>query len=280
MQNHTFNIEIDANRTISGDVRISQSDAQKPLAIVMHGLKGNRNWGFLPKLSEQFAELGYIAINYDHSLNGYIPGSIQYDMSKFSRITVSAQLQELDMIISAIKSGELLPDAEINNIWNGEIVLCGHSMGAAVALIYASENKIDKLIMIAPISKFDRYTERQKKQWRIDGFVEFYNPKIDQTMRIDSTFIDDMDANLERFDLLKAISKCNSKIMIAHGEQDVTVPIREAIALYDNSNKDNCILNNFPHCNHSFNLDSLGTSSNPHLSALMDCIREFAKIEI
>ncbi len=279
MKTLTFNLIIDSNRSINGDLRFNSEKLKCPIAIVMHGFKGNRNWGFLPTLTEQFAEMGYIAINYDHSLNGNIPGSIKYNMDKFRQITISAQLQELEILIAKIKSGELFQELDINKIWNGEIVLCGHSMGAAIALVYATENKIDKLIMMSPISKFDRYTERQKIQWRIDGQIEFYNPKIEQTMSLNSNFIDDMDANLKRFDLLAAIAKCNSQILIVHGEQDMTVQIKESQALYDYSDKNKCEFYKLAHCNHSFNIDNLGLVNNPILNELQNCVCEFAKID-
>ncbi len=68
MQTLTFEINIKPNRAISGDLRYNPSTIKMPIAIIMHGFKGNKNWGFLPILSEQFAEMGYVAINYNHSL--------------------------------------------------------------------------------------------------------------------------------------------------------------------------------------------------------------------
>lgn len=265
-----FEINIDTDRTLDAEIKYNNNHIAKPLAVVLHGFKGNKDWGFLPNIAELFARNKYIAVSYNHSLNGKIPNSMKYNIDKFRKITVSEQLRELSILMSHLMENVLTQNDNPATKWNGEIVLIGHSMGAAIALLYATENTVAKLMMLSPISKFNRYTDRQRKQWRAAGFMEFFNPKTEQTMALDATFIDDMDENLERFDLTNAIAKCKSEILIIHGEQDVTVRIAEARELFANSDKAKCRLIEYPNCNHSFNIDTLGYENNHILKNLMD----------
>ncbi len=268
-----FEIIIDTDRTLDAELRYNENHIAKPLAVVLHGFKGNKDWGFLPNIAELFARNNYIAVSYNHSLNGKVPNSSKYNIDKFRKITVSEQLRELPILISHLKEYVLTQNDNPAINWNGEIVLIGHSMGAAIALLYASENTVSKLVMLSPISKFNRYTDRQRKQWRAAGFMEFFNPKTEQTMALDATFIDDMDENLERFDLPNAIGRCKSEILIIHGEQDITVRIAEARELFANSDRSKCRLIEYPNCNHSFNIDTLGYENNHILKNLMDDLR-------
>lgn len=265
-----FGINIETDRTLDAEIKYNNDHIAKPLAVVLHGFKGNKDWGFLPNIAELFARNNYITVSYNHSLNGKVPNSMKYNIDKFRKITVSEQLRELSILLSHLKENVLTQNDNPATKWNGEIVLIGHSMGAAIALLYTAENSISKLMMLSPISKFNRYTDRQRKQWRAAGFMEFFNPKTEQTMALDATFIDDMDANLERFDLPNTIAKCKSEILIIHGEQDVTVRIAEARELFANSHKAKCRLIEYPNCNHSFNIDTLGYENNHILKNLME----------
>lgn len=254
-----FEIQNPDGTTIFGDYQKSANQPQKSkFAIILHGFKGNHRWGFLPTLRDLFAATGYNAIAYTHSFSGYIPDSPKYDIDKFRRTTVTQQLKDLQKVIRSIKSDfETAPD----------ITICGHSMGAAIALVYSAlhpEDNISKLVMLAPVATFDRYyTERQKEQWRRDGFLEFYNPKVDQKMALDLSFLVDIEQNYEKYNPLKAAKTTKSRIFLAHGEQDLTSKICESEILYEQMNQSSVDFNRFSHCNHAFNWDINRNDSEP-----------------
>jgi pimeloyl-ACP methyl ester carboxylesterase len=273
MRNREFYIKIDDRRTIRGEISIPETDEPKPLLIILHGFKGYKDWGFLPTIHDKFADR-FIVIRYDHSMNGAknYSDSKLYDIDDFRRSTISSQLEDLDLLISKIQDESLV----LKTSWNGEIYLCGHSMGAAIAIIYSNRSEfIKKLILLAPIAKFDRYSSRQKDEWKKNGYIEFLNNRNNQLLTIDYNFILDLEKNQEEYDLLQAISRSNSEILIIHGEQDLTAKLAEAKALYKASNREKKRLEIIKQANHSFNVDKIGLTDNKFIDEVLNQIEAF-----
>ena len=51
-------------------------------------------------------------------------------------------------------------------------------------------------------------------------------------MRMNVGFLDDLAANAERFDVLRAVSELEAPLLVVHGEDDASVPASEARALH------------------------------------------------
>lgn len=201
------------------------------------------------------------------------------DVEKFRKMTASGQLAELALLVNSIKYNTL-PDPINTEKWNGKILLCGHSMGAAIALVFAREHPdiISRLSMLAPIASFNRYyTQRQIEFWKRNGKLEFQNTRTGQNLILDAGFLNDYFANLERFDLAKAIEEVQCRILIAHGETDLTAKCAESEMLYSHADKEFTKYSVFPACNHSFNFDmEEDPEKNPALQRLLTELDEFS----
>ncbi len=221
-----------------------------PLIIFCHGFNGFKDWGGFPYMMEKLAAPGFIAVSFNFSFNGVT----KENPTEFTRLelfaqnTFSRELDDLKTVIDYFYS-----HSENFNINKNKIALIGHSRGGGIAIIKASEDKrIKTLITLASISKFDRYTEEQKRKWKEKGFIEIENSRTKQMMRMNYSLIEDTIINKERLDIQKAISKINIPLLIIHGKEDLAVKYTSAQDLFENSNKSNTEINIIDNTGHTF----------------------------
>ncbi len=94
--------------------------------------------------------------------------------------TFTREVDELTQIIYAYKNNYF---GKISG--QNKIGIIGHSRGGAISIITASSsNSINALVTWSSISKFDRYSERQKQEWTEIGFMEMLNTRTKQLMRL------------------------------------------------------------------------------------------------
>ncbi|MDH7603317.1 MAG: prolyl oligopeptidase family serine peptidase [Melioribacter sp.] len=202
--------------------------------IFVHGFKGFKDWGFVPYLGNYFANNGFFVVTFNFSFNGIGENLTEFtELDKFSKNTISREIRELNEITDALKSDFF----KIN--FKGKIGYIGHSRGGAVAILTASKRKdISCVSLWASISKLDRYTQRQKDEWRKKGYIEIINTRTKQIMKLNISLLEDIEKNSDDFlNIQKAISQFNRPILIVHGNQDMVVPVKEAMQLYEWSDK-------------------------------------------
>jgi pimeloyl-ACP methyl ester carboxylesterase len=221
--------------------------SSKKFLIFVHGFKGFKDWGFGPFLANYFADKGFFVITFNFSHNGIGKEKLEFtELDKFAANTYSREVDELSELIDAVKSGffeGVIPE---------KIGLIGHSRGGAISLLTASKkDKVDALVTWSAVSKLDRYSERQKAEWKRLGHFEALNSRTNQMMRMNYSFLEDLEINKdEKLNLEKAVNNLNQPLLIAHGDQDLAVPKKEADQLYEWSNKERTelfILNNTGH---------------------------------
>lgn len=278
MKINYFEILNNIQLPIKLDLRTKEYSDKKPLNIILHGFKAYRNWGFIPYFSERFADEIGPTINLDFSLNGIInEKEMLYDVDLFRTNTVSQQLKDIEILLNEVKS----PNSEINKIltpiWNGEINLIGHSLGGACALITANrDDSISSVVLLGTISKTDRNTDRQKKEWRENGFIEFKESHSGQILYLDVEYLEDKERNKDKIDLREIISYLEIPICVIHGKLDFTVPIKEAQILIDKAKKSTKLESLFiEKCNHTFGVKHNFTVTNESLELTIDKIKSF-----
>jgi uncharacterized protein len=203
--------------------------------IFVHGFKGFKDWGFGPYLAKYLAEEGNFVITFNFSHNGVGEDSTDFnELKKFADNTYSKEVNEIKEIVRAYKTDFF---GEIND--QNKIGLLGHSRGGGVSIIATNIIKeIDALVTWSAISNFDRYSERQKEEWKLKGYFEIMNARTKQMMRLNKVFLDDIESNSSGLlNVEKALGKINIPYLIVHGDQDLAVPIDEAEMIYSWSNK-------------------------------------------
>lgn len=203
--------------------------------IFVHGFKGFKDWGFVPYLSEYFSNKGYFVITFNFSHNGVGVGSLDFnELDKFAENTYSMEINELQDVIKAYRNGFF---GKVNN--ENKIGLLGHSRGGGVSLITSSLNKnLSSIVTWSSISRFDRWSDRQKKEWKDQGYFEILNTRTKQKMRMNLGLLSDIEMNGKGLlNIESALKKIDIPYLIIHGDQDLAVSINEAEDIYNWSNK-------------------------------------------
>jgi pimeloyl-ACP methyl ester carboxylesterase len=239
--------------------------------VLVHGFKGFKDWGFFPYTAKQFADKGYFVLSFNFSHNGIGESKLEFtELNKFAENTVSLEVSELVQVIKAYKN-EFFSD----NVF-GKICLIGHSRGGAVSLLSSLIEVVDAYVVWASVDKLDRYTKRQKDEWRKQGFVEVLNSRTNQMMRMNIGLLEDIETNKSgSLSIEKAIKELNKPLLIVHGEQDLTVPIAEGEQIFNWSNKTITEFERLPAAGHTFDIVHLFEGSNKKFDSVLFKTEEF-----
>ncbi len=238
-----------------------------PCLIIVHGFKGFKDWGGFPYSAEYFANEGYFVLTFNFSHNGIGENLFEFtELEKFAENTFSLEISELSDLIDAYLNGFF---GKSNN---KNIGLIGHSRGGAITILTASIKKeISALAVWASVSNLDRYSNRQKEEWRKKGKFEVLNSRTKQVMKLNVSLLDDLEKN--KHDLLNienAVRNLNRPFFIAHGEQDLSVKINEAENLFSWSDKSQITFYKLKSTGHTFNIKHPFEGSNSKFDSLLN----------
>ena len=256
---------IDTDRTKNNDTII----------IFAHGFKGFKNWGGFPYLFTKIAEKGYFVSSFNFTFNGVgISNPMEFTrLDLFAENTISKELEDLEKVIDYfyMNSSKFFINKE-------KIILVGHSRGGGISIIKAFEDiRIKSLITLSSIARFDRYSIEHKKKWREKGYFEILNSRTNQMMRLNSTLLDDIEINNERFNILSAASKLNKPFLIIHGKEDQSVKYSEAEEIYECSNKKITEIFPVPQTGHTYGTVHPFTGTTKAFETVIEKITSFLK---
>ena len=237
-----------------------------PCLIFVHGFKGFKDWGFWAYIGNYFADNGYFVITFNFSHNGIGENlTVFTELDKFAANTLSLEYEELNEIINAY----------LNNFFgrrsSSSIGLIGHSRGGGISLLTsATRNEIGAVSLWASVSNFDRYSNRQKEEWRKNRIFEVLNTRTNQMMKLNISLLEDLEKNKNGLlNLEYAANNLNKPLLILHGEQDLAVPIEEAEQIYDWSNKEKTEFQRVSATGHTFDVAHPFEGSNPKLDFVL-----------
>lgn len=205
-----------------------------PLMIILHGHKGFRNYGFLPWIAQGVCEAGMIALRMCFSLNGMDNTSwLVQKPDDFARNTLTREVDDVHDLVESLGSHELFE--QVRGRWDGRLFITGHSRGGGIALVAAAElvasgvHAYEELRVtgLNSVGNWTRWTPRQAQVWKRAGFIDIVNQRTGQTIRINSSFVEDVEQNAERLSLEKAVRILGDQLLFIHAAQDLTVPIDE-----------------------------------------------------
>lgn len=240
--------------------------------VFVHGFKGFKDWGFGPYLGEYFSKRGFYTITFNFSHNGVGDNLFEFvELDKFARNTISLEISELNDIINSIKNGFF--GIEISK----KIAILGHSRGGAVSLLTAAgRNDVGGVATWASISKFDRYSKRQKTEWKKTGYFEIMNARTRQIMRLDVDLLEDIENNSSgSLNLENAVRNLNCPLFIAHGDQDLAVPVAEGEQIYSWADKSKTEFYKVFGTGHTFDIVHPFRGSNEKFEKLLNKTAQF-----
>lgn len=213
-----FTITSSEGLPIRGDLDVPAKP--RALAVVVHGFKGFKDWGFFPWLAERLCNHGIAVCRFNMSRSGIGENPEEFDrLDLFADDTYTGQIRDL------------LAAVEFARRECGQIptFLVGHSRGGGVAILGASQiAHLRGVVTWSAISTVDRSNDATKRQWRRDGHYDIENTRTKQMMRLSIAILDDYEANRERLDILAATERLRVPLLVIHGEDDESVPVAES----------------------------------------------------
>lgn len=245
-----FEIGVAGGVYLRGDVRYLPGPLPQSVIIICHSFMAFKDWGFFPHMAERFALKGYATVSFNFSGNGVPPQGIRIaDFARFEKNTISAEIRDLATLLDAIREGRIGSP----HIDGERIILLGHSRGGAVAIIHAAERSGPiALVTLASVATLQRWTRHQLQEWRWKGFLPLSRDTSVSPLRLGVEFLDDLEANGERFNVIAQARSIRIPWLIIHGTADVTVPPAEAEMLYGASNRSTTTLLLLEHTGHLF----------------------------
>jgi uncharacterized protein len=239
-------------RPFTADATYTQDGNKKPVIIYTHGFKGFKDWGHFNLLAQYFGERGFVFIKFNFSHNGTTVDdhSDVHDLEAFGRNNFSMELEDLKSLIDLVHNERgPLPQDEMDL---GRIYLIGHSRGGgSVILKSAEDGRVRAVATWAAVNNFDqRWDELEQENWKKEGVQWVTNFRTGQQMPLYYQIVEDYLANVERLEIPRVIQKMKQPLLILHGEEDETLPVKMAHDLH--SWKPDAELHLLPDADHSF----------------------------
>ncbi len=192
----------------------------RPAAVICHGFKGFKDWGFFPKLAERLATAGFTALSFNFSGSGVGAGMAFDERERWFHQKPSADLQDLSTVVEHAW-------ASLAATWVG---LVGHSRGGALAILHASRDpRVGALVTWAAIDHFLRFSEAELVRWRHQGRLDVVNQRTGDTLPMGLDSLQDVERHQgDLLDVPAAAARCTKPWLIVHGTADRTVPVEAA----------------------------------------------------
>jgi len=191
------------------------------------------------------------------------------EFEKFERNTVSQELDDLEVLLDAVKDGRF----DSRGADPSKIILMGHSRGGGIAIISAASAEVcNALVTLSSIATFDRWTAHQKEAWRKNGYLPLSKDTAVSPLRLGIGVLNDLTENHGRLDIRAAASRVKVPWLIVHGKTDVTVPPREAEELYNAAEKKTTQFAAVDHAGHLYNAATRSEDEYRTLNGILDLI--------
>ncbi|MDP4229014.1 MAG: dienelactone hydrolase family protein [Bacteroidota bacterium] len=264
---------------LRADLRYVSNGRRKPIIIFIHGFKGFKDWGPFPNICDQIAARGFVSVAFNFSHNGVGEDLLTFsELDRFAENTFSRELEELSDVIDQLISLDNIPIAaeEVNS---DAIGLHGHSRGASIAILAGVRQRLVRAVAAwAPVSHFDRYTARQRQEWRSQGYAEIQNARTGQSMRLNLSLLEDIEVNKDKFNIPASAKKLTSQekgLLVVVGSEDLTAKPEESESIYGEASKRFAELDIIQNTGHTFGAEHPFKGSTSALEKAIDLTADF-----
>lgn len=216
---------------LRGTVRTAARGSGRPTAVISHGFKGFKDWGFFPHLADRIARAGITAVSFNYSGSGVGPDGLSFsEPGRFRASTYTQDLEDLETVVGAVRAGELAGGIEPST----GLGLFGHSRGGATSILFASEDRnVDCLVTWNAVARLLRWGPQTVAKWKADGELSIVNTRTGEVLPLATDLLEDLERNETRLDVLNAAARVQAPWLIVQGEIDEAVPAREADELFE-----------------------------------------------
>ena len=213
------------------DYSFHPAASEGPIVVLGHGVTGNKDRPFIAALSAALAREGFGALRFSFAGNGDSEG-------RFEEATISKEVDDLGAVLDALEGPPLC--------------YVGHSMGAAVGVLRASQDqRISLLVSLAGMVHTRAFAAREFGDVVPDEGLMWDEPDCP----LSQIYVDDMnrlDSVVER-----ALSIAIPWLLV-HGSGDDVVPIQDAHDIFARANEPKQLVQ-IPHADHIFSAAATAT---------------------
>ena len=250
----------------------------RPVILYVHGLKGFKDWGFIPFVGEFFAKNGFSFVAFNFSHNGIGPDMENFtEEEAFTENTYSLEVSELREMIELCSEGEI-----DGTIASRRVGLLGHSRGGGVALLAAQASpEVQAVCTWASISTVDRFEKHVYEAWKQKGHLEVVNSRTGQVLKMGSGMLKDIQKNgKSSLNILSATKHLGKPLLLLHGSKDEAVRFFEAESLNIYADPNRSEMRLIPGAGHTFGAKHPFEGSNPMLDETLQFSLDFFKREL
>ncbi|MGZ6004779.1 MAG: alpha/beta hydrolase [Candidatus Saccharimonadales bacterium] len=205
-------------------VVVEEAETPGKLAIVMHGLGGDKGQGHIRAMAEAFLETGYTVVTFD-TTNSFGESDGNYEDA-----TITNYYADLEDVISWA-SGQS---------WYVEpFVLCGHSLGGISVALFAEKYpaKVKALAPISTVVSGKISLDAHKLSTKLENLEEWKSEGVRVTKSHDGTKVKRLKwSHMEdrlKYDLLPGVNKLTMPVLMIVGEKDDPTPLVHQQILYE-----------------------------------------------
>jgi uncharacterized protein len=230
MIEHTVSLTNRRGLPFAVDIRRPVGQGARPIVVVCHGFKGFKDFAFFPYMSRKLCEQGFGVITMNFSGNGIGDDPQNFTaLDKFAQNTISQELDDIEAVLEGIAAGVLLGSAGNPR----RIGIMGHSRGGCTAVVKASlDPRLKCLVTWASPAALGGYSDDILRQWKEDGRYNFVNARTKQDMFVNYAYMEDIQANHDRYSLDLAVSRLTIPYLTVHGTDDESVSVEAAHRLH------------------------------------------------
>lgn len=184
--------------------------ASKRIAVLGHGVTGNKDRPLVTALARALAAEGVNALRFSYAGNGDSEG-------RFEDATISKEVEDLGAVLDALDGYA--------------VCYAGHSMGGAVGALRASEDaRIRALISLAGMVDTKGFAQREFGDVTPGAGYMWDDPECP----LSQAYMDDLTAIGTVVDRATRISV---PWLLVHGTEDDVVPIEDSRAIFERANE-------------------------------------------
>jgi alpha-beta hydrolase superfamily lysophospholipase len=196
----------------------------KQTVLFVHGYKGYACWGCWALMGDQFAKQGIGFFRMDFSHNGTM-ASVPNEISDLHRWSMNTYTREVQEVLQAVTHLQGL---------GAQVVLMGHSRGAAIAALASSELQrkgmtLAGLIWLAGVSDFKRRfpTGDRLSDWAQSDELPIQNGRTGETYIHRFVFYEDFETHETELNVLMQAQFITCPVLLVHAEDDAAVSSQE-----------------------------------------------------
>lgn len=213
------------------DTVYSNAGTGTPLVVIACGHNGFFSYGMFPYIRQSLLESGISALGFNYSHSGIVGDSDVFeDLEKYAKNCRRLEKEDLLFVLGQIAQPAFAA--------HSGVVVLAHSMGG-IATVFAaaaaerSGISLKGLILLCCLSTLNVRSPEVMENWQRNGVWLLRNNRTQQELPQGKEYLEETLASNGKWNLEPVVRSLKMPVLVAHSENDESVPVRHGEALYD-----------------------------------------------